>query len=333
MQIYYDQDADLQVLAHKQLAVIGYGNQGQAQALNMRDSKINVLIGNIDDDRRSAAQADGFDVMSIADAARAADVLCFFLPDELQQSVYKTDIHPHMTPGKTINFAHGYNICYDLIQPPADTDVVMVAPRMIGVGVRNLFLAGSGAPVFVAVEQDATGHAWQTTLAIAKAIGATRVGALESTFAEETALDHFAEQAVWPTIVSVLTLAFEILTSRGYQPEAVIMDLYASGEAAEIFHEMAQQGLFRQMPFHSQTSQYGTLSRAKTILPDSFRDTLEKTIDQIKNGDFAREWDAERRAGYPNFTQLRKQAFAHPINQVEQNLKDALQKNQPHPQK
>ncbi len=319
--VYYDQDADLSVLEGRKVAIIGYGNQGRAQGLNMRDSGVEVIVGNIRDESFQRAVDDGFPAMSIREAAQAGDVLCLFLPDEVQQEVYRQDIAPVLRAGQTLNFAHGYNIRYGFIRPPQDVDMIMVAPRMIGVGVRERFVAGSGAPAFVAVEQDATGRAWPTTLAIAKAIGATRVGALQTTFAEETELDHFSEQAVWPVITRLLVMAFELLTERGYQPEAVLLELYASGEAAQVFQEMAEVGLFRQMRFHSQTSQYGTLSRGPRVLPDDFRAILARVLDEIQQGVFAREWEAERQAGYPVFERLRAEALAHPINEVEDRLR------------
>jgi ketol-acid reductoisomerase len=324
MRVYYDRDADLKVLEDRKIAIIGYGNQGRAQGLNMRDSGVEVIVGNIQDDSFERALADGFPTMSIPEAAQAGDVLCLFLPDEVQQGVYQQDIGPHLRAGQTLDFAHGYNICYKLIQPPPDVDVIMVAPRMIGVGVRERFLAGSAAPAFVAVEQDATGQAWPTALAIAKAIGATRVGALKSSFAEETELDHFSEQAVWPVITRILTMAYELLAERGYQPEAVLLELYASGEPAQVFQEMADVGLFRQMRFHSRTSQYGTLSRGPRVLPDDFRATLAQVLDEVQGGAFAREWEAERQAGYPVFDRLKAEALAHPINEVENRLRGIL---------
>jgi ketol-acid reductoisomerase len=322
--VYYDGDADLGVLIGRKVAIIGYGNQGRAQGLNMRDSGLDVIVGNIEDESFQLAMADGFPTMSIRAAVQAGDVLCLFLPDEVQQVVYQQDIAPGLRPGQTLNFAHGYSIRYGIIHPPQDVDVTMVAPRMIGVGVRQRFVAGSGAPVFVAVEQDASGRAWPTALAIAKAIGATRVGALKSSFAEETELDHFAEQAVWPVIMRLLTMAYELLTERGYQPEAVLMDSYVSGEAAQVFQEMADVGLFRQMSFHSHTSQYGTLTRGSRVLPDSFRKTLAQVLDDIQQGVFAREWEAERQAGYPVFERLKAAALGHEINQVEDRLHEMV---------
>ena len=325
MQIYYDTDADLGVLKDKTVAIIGYGNQGRAQGLNMRDSGIEVVVGNVQDESFKQAMADGFPAMSIAEAAQAGDVLCLFVPDEVQQMVYHQDIAPHLRAGQTLNFAHGYNIHYRLIRPSEDVNVIMVAPRMIGVGVRERFLAGSGAPAFVAVQHDADGQAWLVALAVAKAIGATRAGALRSTFAEETEMDHFMEQAVWPVIMRLLTLTYELLVEEGFQPEAVLMEMYGSGEAAQVFEEMARVGMFRQMSFHSQTSQYGTLSRGPRVLPDAFKATLAKALGEIQAGTFAQEWEAERKAGYPVFMRLKTEALAHEINKVEERLREITQ--------
>jgi ketol-acid reductoisomerase len=325
MQIHYDADADLGVLGNKTVVIIGYGNQGRAQGLNMRDSGVEVIVGNVQDESFKQAVADGFPAMPIAEAARAGDVLCLFVPDEVQQMVYRRDIAPHLRAGQTLNFAHGYNIHYRLIRPPEEVNVIMVAPRMIGVGVRERFLAGSGAPAFVAVQHDADGQAWPVTLAVAKAIGATRAGALRSTFAEETEMDHFMEQAVWPVIMRLLKLTYELLVEEGFQPEAVLMELYGSGEAAQVFEEMAKVGMFRQMSFHSQTSQYGTLSRGPRVLPDAFKSTLAGILDEIRAGTFAEEWEAEREAGYPVFERLKAEALAHEINQVEERLQEITQ--------
>ncbi len=308
MRIFYDSDADLSVLDGRQIAIIGYGNQGRAQAMNMRDSGLDVIVGNIEDDSFERAVADGFPTMAIAEAAQRADVLFILVPDEFQQAVYGEEIAPHLRSGQTLTFAHGYNICYGFIVPPEDVDVVMVAPRMIGVGVRERFLSGEGAPAFVAVEQDATGQAWETAKAIAKGIGATKAGALEMTFAQETEMDHFMEQALWPIITRALILSYEVLVENGYPPEAVILELYQSGEAGQIFQEMQHVGLFQQMGFHSRTSQYGTLSRGPRMLPDDIKEAMETALAEIKAGGFAREWEAEQEAGQPEFRRLKEAA-------------------------
>jgi len=321
MKVYKDSDADLPFLAGKQVAIVGYGNQGRAQALNMRDSGLEVIVGSVADSSYKQAQADGFPAMSIAEAARRADVIFLLLPDEVQQQVYQQEIAPYLRPGQTLNFAHGYNIHFGFIQPPPDVNVIMVAPRMIGVGVRERFVAGGGAPAFVAVQQDADDQAWPITLAIAKAIGATRAGALHSSFAEETELDHFSEQAIWPAIFRILTLSYELLVDKGYQPEAVLMEMYGSGEASQVFAEFARVGLFQQMRFHSQTSQYGTLTRSPRVIPDDFKETLAQLLGEIQGGVFAREWEAERRAGYPRFQRLKAAALDHEINRAEERMR------------
>ncbi len=319
--IYFDDDANLSVLDGLTIAVIGYGNQGRAQALNLRDSGVAIVVGGLEDEALDQAGTDGFPTMSIGSAVSEGDVVFLLLPDEVQREIYGIDVVHRLRPGHTLNFAHGYNVRFGYIRPPQDVDVIMVAPRMIGVGVREHFVAGGGAPAFVAVEQDASGRAWSTTLALAKAIGSTRAGALRTTFAEETELDLFSEQAVWPAILSLLTTSYDLLTDQGYQAEAVLMEAYASGEAARVFQKMAEVGLFGQMRFHSRTSQYGTLTRSKTVLPLDFRSKLEETIEFIRDGSFADEWEAERARGYPVFDRLKVEALEHPINRVEQTLR------------
>jgi ketol-acid reductoisomerase len=321
MRVFYEQDADLKNLSGQKVAIIGYGNQGRAQGMNLRDSGVQVVVGSIPGAGADQAKADGFPVLPIAEAAKTGDVLCLFLPDEVMQGVYQQEIAPGLRAGQTLNFAHGYNIRYGFIKPPAAVNLIMVAPRMIGVGVRERFVAGSGAPAFVAVERDANGQAWGVALAIAKGIGATRVGALEVSFAVETELDHYMEQAFWPVIMRLMVLSYDLLVKKGFPPEAVLLEFYGSGEAAEIFREMASEGMFKQMSFHSHTSQYGTLSRGSRMLPDGFRVALLHALEEIRNGTFAREWEAEQRAGYPKFGKLKAEALAHEINQVEERLR------------
>ncbi|MBN1459643.1 MAG: NAD(P)-binding domain-containing protein, partial [Armatimonadetes bacterium] len=188
--IYTDADADPSLLKDKTVAVIGYGNQGRAQALNLRDSGVEVVIGGLPDATLEQAKQDGLPTMSVAEAAAAGDIICLLIPDDVQQTVYRKEILPHLSPGKALDFAHGYNVHYGFIAPPKEIDVIMVAPRMIGVGVRDAYTAGKGVPAFLAVQQDGSGKAWAKTLALARALGCTRTGAIESTFAEETELDH-----------------------------------------------------------------------------------------------------------------------------------------------
>jgi ketol-acid reductoisomerase len=322
--IYYDSDADPSVLEGRTVAIIGYGNQGRAQALNLRDSGLTVIVGGIQDATLEQAKSDRFDTMSVAEASRRGDIICLLIPDEVQQKVYREEILPHLTPGKALDFAHGYNVHYGFIAPPSETDVIMVAPRMIGVGVRSAYQAGKGVPAFVAVQQDGSGQAWPKTLALARAMGCTRSGAIESTFAEETELDHFSEHFVWPALFRILVGSYDFLTAQGYQPEAVLMELWASKEAAEVLEQMAEVGIFQQMSFHSPTSQYGTLTHMQSCLAADLEHRMQAALDEIKDGTFARQWELEQAAGYPVFSRLKREVSSHPVNEVERRIRSLL---------
>jgi ketol-acid reductoisomerase len=324
VKVYYDEDADLSFLKNKTIAVIGYGNQGKAQSLNMRDSGLNVIIGSIKDLGWSKAVKDGFKVYSIEEAAELGDIIFMLIPDEVQKEVFDKFIKNKLSKGKTLVFAHGYNIHYGFIVPPEDVDVIMVAPRMIGWGLRGLFVKGHGVPAYIAVYQDASGKAKETALAIAKAIGATRAGALELSFAEETEIDHFMEQATWAAIVRILLISFEVLVEAGYPPEVVSLELYGSGEAAEIMKAMAEMGLFKQMSLHSQTSQYGTLSRGSRVIEERVKNVMKKILNEIKLGIFVREWELEQMLGYPVFKKLKEDSFRHPLNKAEEEVRKLI---------
>jgi ketol-acid reductoisomerase len=319
--VYYDADADIDLLTDTTVAVVGYGNQGRAQALNLRDSGVGVVVGGLPDATLEQAGADGLPTMSTAEAAAEGEIIFLLIPDEVQEQVYREEVLPQLRPGEALVFAHGYNVHYGFIKPPQDIDVIMVAPRMIGVGVRDAYVAGRGVPAFVAVHQDGSGAAWPKTLALARALGCTRAGAIESTFAEETELDHFSEHFVWPAMFRVLVGSFDFLTSRGYQPEAVLMELWASGEPAEVLQRMAEVGIFGQMGFHSPTSQYGTLTHMESALPPGLEGCMEAALAEIKDGSFAREWELEQGAGYPVFTRLKQAALQHPVNEVERSVR------------
>ncbi len=325
MEPYYDPDASLEIFRQKTLGIIGYGNQGRAQALNLRDSGLNVIIGSLRDETAGQAEKDGFVVRSVAEVAERADVLALLIPDEVQREVYTSVLSTRLRSGQTLDFAHGYNIHFGLIVPPADVDVIMVAPRMIGTEVRESFVRGEGSPAFIAVAQDASGRALETALAWARGIGATRVGAFKTTFAQETELDLFQEQAVWPLLFRTWTMAFEFLVASGFPPEMVALEMYGSGEAAEIFREMARVGFFKQARLHSQTSQYGTLSRASAVpFAKEIGSFMEKALATIRDGRFDVEWRSEQAAGYPVFKKLRAQADSHPINQAEEQMRRLL---------
>lgn len=318
MKIYTDKDASLKPLERKTIAILGYGNQGRAQALNLRDQGLRVIIGNRDDNYREQAQKDGFETFTLIEAATAADFLFILTTDESQPLVWEEQIAPGINSGNTLVWASGYNIGYGLIDPPSDVDVVMVAPRMTGNMVRILFEKGQGAMAQVAVHQDASGEGWARMMAIAKGIGSTRGGAFESSFREEAELDLFAEQVVWSGLVAWIEECFTLGVGQGFSPELMVLELYASGEASEILGLMAKNGFYKQMAFHSTTSQYGTLSRAPRLFNQEIRDKMRELVEKdIKGGAFAREWKQEQAAGSKTLARLKQQALQKPMAQAE----------------
>ena len=318
--IHHDDDADLAVLNGRTVGIIGYGNQGRAQAQNMRDSGLNVVVGNADDPYRRLAVRDGFAVLSIGEAAEAADIVVLLLPDEVQPTVYRQQIATQLTAGDVLCFASGYNVHYGRIAPPAGVDVILVAPRMIGQAVRDLYKQGAGFPCLVAAHQDASGQAMATALALAKAIGATRLGAFESSCQEETLIDLFAEQMLWPGILKLCLLYFEKLVAAGCDPEVVTSELYLSGEFVEIARAMITEGFFEQLRLHSHTSQYGQLSRADRMAPRELLEVIDGAMAEIQSGAFAREWAAEQEKGLPTLERLRQAALGHPMGRSERQL-------------
>jgi ketol-acid reductoisomerase len=313
-----DQDASLAPLEGKTVAVLGYGNQGRAQALNLRDSSVRVIVGNREDSYRDQAIADGFEPRSILDAATQGDILIVVTTDESQPGIWDAHIAPGLQPGNTLVWASGYNVGYDLIRLPADTDVVMIAPRMTGNMVRTLYTQGGGALAQIAVHQNATGQARETCLALCKGIGLTRGGVFESSFREEAELDLFAEQVVWAGLTAWFLECFEIGVEHGFSPELMVMELYASGEAAEILGMMSKRGFFKQMTHHSTTSQYGTLSRGPRLITGEMRQRAREFLQKdIKEGAFVREWSREQDAGEGSLEALRKKALNHPMSQAE----------------
>jgi ketol-acid reductoisomerase len=288
--IYYDADADPHAIEGQTIAVLGYGNQGSAQARNLRDSGLPVIVGNIDDSYRDAALTDGFTVLPIAEAAARAELLFLLTPDEVMPEVYGRDVAPSLRPGMLLDFAHGYNVGFGLIIPPPDIDVVMIAPRMIGAGVRDSYRSGEGFPSFIGVHRDATGHAKARLLALARALGSTRAGCLEMSFVDEATLDLFTEQAFGPAFGRVFMAAIDTLVSAGYPPEAVLLELYLSGELAYSFEKIRQVGMMRQMDFHSHTSQYGSLTRSARFADIDLESRMGAVLREIQDGTFAREW-------------------------------------------
>ncbi|MDR8389806.1 ketol-acid reductoisomerase [Aliifodinibius sp. S!AR15-10] len=319
---YYDEDADISNLHEKSIGIIGYGNQGRAQALNMRDSGVSdIIIGTARDETFTQAEEDGFEVDDLPEIASKSDILFLLIPDEIIPRVYREQILPHLEPGNVLNFASGYNITFEHIVPPSGIDTIMIAPRMIGDGVRSNYLNGEGFPAFIAVEQDATGEALQTALALAKAMGATKMGSIEVTFKDETMLDLLAEQAIWPMIISILVEAFHFEVEKGHPPEASLIEMYMSREPAYMFEKMAEDGLFKQFPYHSHTSQYGQLSRIEALDKSFIRETLADAYKYIENGKFAREWEEEQEKGLPNLKRLLDQAYNSMISEMEDKIK------------
>lgn len=321
MKVYTDADASLEPLAGKTVAILGYGNQGRAQALNLRDSGIKVIVGNRPDKYFEQAQADGFAPLSILEAAVQADFLFVLTTDESQPLIWDEQIAPGLAAGKTLVWASGYNVGYGLIKPPAEVDVVMVAPRMTGNYVRILYEQGKGAMAQVAVHQDASGTAWARMMAVAKGIGATRGGVFESSFREEAELDLFAEQVVWPGLVAWFEECFNLGVENGFSPELMVLELYASGEASEILGMMAKNGFYKQMTNHSTTSQYGTLSRSRNLLNDEIKAQMRHNlIKDIKGGAFAREWSNEQAGGSQKLAALKAEALQNPMSQAEDRI-------------
>ena len=321
---YHDEDADLGALANETIAVVGYGNQGRSQALNLRDSGLTVVVGNIGDASKDRAREDGFEAFDIAEAVRRADVVMLLIPDEVMPEVWARDVEPNLKKGACVSFASGYTITFGAITPGPDLDVVMIAPRMIGPGVRDRFVDGKGFPSFVGVHQDATGRAKPRMLALARGIGSTKTGCLELTFAQEAHLDLFTEQGFGPMMGIALRQSIELLVEQGYPPEAVVMEIFASGELGYAMQRAADTGLFAQNAFHSHTSQYGSMTRSARVMDIDLKARLLDHLDDIRSGRFAAEWKAEQQNGLQLFNQMKEMARFHPLFDWEQRTRKAF---------
>ncbi|MBV9327366.1 MAG: ketol-acid reductoisomerase [Chloroflexi bacterium] len=304
---FRDSDASLEPLAHRTVAVLGFGNQGRAQALNLRDSGVQVIVGNVQDEYADRARADNFPTFSIAEASAQADVLLCLIADEITPAIYNVDIQPALTTGKTICFASGYCIRYEQIAFPADVNVVMVAPRIMGDLVRETFLSGRGFLSFLDVHQDADGHAWPLCLALAKGIGTLKRYAIQASPRDETESDLFTEQTLVPAIVAAVATAVEVLVEAGYPKAEALLELYLSGEMGDIMHEAAKKGLVGQTALHSPTSRYGTVSRLNRFKTPELRRVMEDVLGGIQDGSFAREWAADQQHGYAGFLAYQQQ--------------------------
>ena len=314
--LYYESDADRSLIANRRVAIIGYGSQGHAHALNLRDSGIDVRVGlRQGSSSRAKAEAAGLRVLDIGDAAKEADIIMLLLPDTDQAGVYERDIAPNLSDGDALLFAHGFNIRYKTIVPPASVDVAMVAPKGPGHLVRRTYVEGGGVPALIAVENDATGHAKAIALAYADAIGGTRAGVLETTFTEETETDLFGEQVVLcGGLTALITSGFETLVAAGYQPESAYFECLH--EVKLIVDLMYEQGIAGMRFSISSTAEYGDLTRGPRIINDAVREEMRRVLDEIQDGRFAEEWIAENRAGLPNYRALQEKGRAHPIETI-----------------
>lgn len=316
MKAFYEQDANLDYLKNKTIAVIGYGSQGHAHAQNLRDSGLNVIVGQRPGGANYAlAKEHGFAPMSAAEAAAAADVIMILLPDQHQARVYREDIAPNLKPGKCLVFAHGFNIHFGQIEPPKDVDVFMVAPKGPGHLVRRTFTEGGGVPCVFAVHQDASGEATQRALAYAKGIGGTRSGVIETTFKEETETDLFGEQAVLcGGVTELIKAGFETLVAAGYQPEIAYFECC---HEMKLIVDLIYEGGFGKMRYSiSDTAEFGDYRTGRRIITDETRKAMKQVLSEIQDGTFARDFILECGCGYPSFKAQRRIQANHQIEQV-----------------
>ncbi|SDY16981.1 ketol-acid reductoisomerase [Halopenitus persicus] len=319
--VYYEDDADASHILDKTVAVLGYGSQGHAHAQNLAESGVDVVVGlREDSSSRSAAEADGLEVETPADAVAQADVVSVLVPDTVQPDVYENAIEPNLDPGDTLQFAHGFNIHYNQIRPPEDVDVTMVAPKSPGHLVRRNYENDEGTPGLLAVYQDTTGTATDEALAYAAAIGCARAGVVETTFREETETDLFGEQAVLcGGVTSLVKQAYETLVEAGYSPEMAYFECL--NELKLIVDLMYEGGLGEMWDSVSDTAEYGGLTQGDVVVDEHARENMEQVLEQVQDGTFAREWIAENQAGRPSYTQLREAERTHEIEQVGEELR------------
>jgi ketol-acid reductoisomerase len=324
MKIYYDKDADLKNLKGKKIAIIGYGSQGHAQAQNLRDSGLDVIVSQRKGgENYELALRHGFKPVSASEAAKEADLIQILTQDHIQAKLYEEDVKPHLRKGKTLLFSHGFNIHYGQIVPPKEIDVVMIAPKGPGHLVRREYEKGAGVPSLLAIHQDFTKKAKKTALAYAKGLGATRAGVIETTFKEETETDLFGEQAVLCGGVSELIKAgFDTLVEAGYHPEIAYFECLH--ELKLIVDLMYEGGLSYMRYSVSDTAEYGDLTRGKRIITQETRQEMKRILEEVRNGTFAREWIIENRVGRPVFTALRKKEAEHPIETVGKKLRSMM---------
>ncbi|MGH9406297.1 MAG: ketol-acid reductoisomerase [Terriglobia bacterium] len=327
--IYYEKDANLKQLAGKTIAVIGYGSQGHAHALNLRDSGLKVIVGlPASSASRAKAQAQKLEVSDPAEATRRGDVVVVLIPDHVQKKVYTESIAPHLGPGKTLLFAHGFSIHFKAVVPPPEVDVVMIAPKAPGHRMRELFVEGAGVPGLLAVEQDASGRAEATALAYALGVGCLKAGVIRTTFKEETETDLFGEQSVLCGGVSALvTAGFETLVEAGYQPEIAYFECL---HELKLIVDLIYQGGIKYMRYSvSDTAEYGDYTRGPVVIDQHVRDTMKKVLAGVQSGAFASEWIKENEEGRKRFLEMRAKAQDHLIERVGTELRKMMAWNKP----
>ena len=323
-EMFYDDDADLSLIQGKRVAVLGYGSQGHAHSLSLRDSGVDVRIGLPEGSKsRPKAEAEGLKVMTPAEASAEADVIVILAPDHVQRSLYAESVAPHLTPGKALVFGHGFNIRFGYITPPEGVDVFMVAPKGPGHLVRREFVDGRGVPVLVAVEKDETGNAWPLALSYAKGIGGLRAGGIKTTFTEETETDLFGEQAVLCGGASQLVMyGFEVLTEAGYQPEVAYFECLH--ELKLIVDLMYEGGIAKQRWSVSDTAEYGDYVSGPRVLDAHVKDNMKTILAEIQDGTFAQRFIDDQDAGAPEFKALRAKGEAHPIEGTGRELRKLM---------
>ncbi len=322
--IYYDKDASLDLIKEKTIGVIGYGSQGHAHAQNLKDSGCQVIVAEaVGSEGWKAAEDNGFEVANAAEVGKAADIIIMLAPDNLQPRIYQQSIEKELAHGKTLMFAHGFNIHYSQIVPPPNIDVSMIAPKGPGHILRRLYVEGSGVPALVAIHQDSSGKARDIALAYAKGIGCARAGVLETTFAEETETDLFGEQTVLcGGVTSLVKAGFETLVEAGYQPEIAYLECF---HELKLIVDLMYQGGLKYMRYSiSDTAEYGGYSRGPRIIDDLVKEEMEQILTEIQDGSFAREWILENQAGRPSYNAMKRMEAEHPIEIVGEKLRNMM---------
>ncbi len=324
MQMYYDDDANLELLSDRTVAVIGYGSQGHAHSLNLKESGVGVVVGLREGSaRRAEAESAGLEVATVAEAAAAGDIIMILINDEVQRSVYEADIRPNLEAGNALAFAHGFNIHFGQVVPPADADVFMVAPKGPGHLVRRVYSEGGGVPGLLAVEQDATGRAHEIGLAYAKGIGCTRGGVIQTTFREETETDLFGEQVVLcGGLTELIRAGFDTLVEAGYQPEVAYFECLH--EVKLIVDLIYEGGIANMRSSISDTAEFGDLTRGGRVVTEETRREMKRILAQVQNGQFAKEWLLENQVGRPNYNARKRRDAEHLIEEVGSRLRGMM---------